>query len=106
MPEQKSLTLTLNEENSDFVRRKLSSGEFSSESELVETAVQMMIDREAEKALHEREDSASSAEFEKWLHEVAGPIYDRLKADPSRAIPSEEVDRRLEERRRLRKKIA
>ena len=43
------------------------------------------------------------AEVEKWLHEVVGPIYDRMKADPSRAIPAEQVLQHLEARRQRRK---
>ena len=32
---------------------------------------------------------------ESWLRDQVGPAYDALKADPSRAVPTEEVRTRL-----------
>jgi hypothetical protein len=32
---------------------------------------------------------------ENWLHGEVGPIYDALKADPSRAVTAEQVRARL-----------
>ncbi|MCY7396837.1 MAG: hypothetical protein LH468_11950 [Nocardioides sp.] len=33
---------------------------------------------------------------EEWLHTTAAPAFDALKADPSRAIPAEDVRARFE----------
>jgi len=38
----------------------------------------------------------------RWEREVLMPAHDRLMADPSSAIPLEEVERNLEARRRQR----
>jgi Arc/MetJ-type ribon-helix-helix transcriptional regulator len=46
------------------------------------------------------------AELEQWLKEVGVPIYERMKADPSSAIPIEQVEQHLEERRRRRHESA
>lgn len=41
-------------------------------------------------------DQAFDAAAEEWLHTEAVSAYDALKADPSRAIPAEDVRARLE----------
>jgi hypothetical protein len=46
-----------------------------------------------------------SEEQERWEREVVVPAYNRLMADPSSAIPIEEVERHLEERRRQRRQL-
>jgi hypothetical protein len=33
--------------------------------------------------------------MERWLHEQAGPAYDALKADPSRAVSADKVRARI-----------
>lgn len=82
----------------DFIRLKVSSGEFASEAEVIEEGLALMQDSEVPFASPHREE-----EIEKWLHEVVGPIYDRMKADPSRGIPAEQVLQRLEARRQSRR---
>jgi antitoxin ParD1/3/4 len=78
------VSITLSDETMDFVRRKVSSGDFADENELVNAGILAMQEREAD------------VEF--WLQHVGGPIYDRMKADPSRGIPADEVLRRIEKR--------
>jgi len=41
-------------------------------------------------------DEAFDAVVEQWLHTEAAAAYDALKADPSRAIPTEDVRARFE----------
>ena len=92
MSESIRVNLNLSDEALDFVRRKVSNGDFADESELVNAGIEAMREREAE--------------IEHWLQNVGGPIYDRMKADPSRGIPADEVLRRIEERTYATKKSA
>lgn len=92
MAESKTLNVTLSTARMDFVRRKIDSGEFPDESALIEAGVAVIRD--------------DDAELEDWLHNVGGPIYDRMQADPSRGIPAEEVLPRIEERRLMSKQPA
>jgi len=78
------LSLTLSKEVADFVHQKVSSGEFADESEVINAGIDAI--------------RAQEADLEYWLHNIGGPIYDRMKDDPSRGIPAEEVLRRIEER--------
>lgn len=43
-------------------------------------------------------DDAFKSDAEGWLHTEAAASYDALKADPSRAIPAEDVRARFEAR--------
>ncbi len=92
MSESIRVNVTLSGETMDFVRRKVSDGEFADENELVNAGIEAMREHEAD--------------LEYWLQNVGGPIYDRMKADPSRGIPAEEVLRRIEERTYRTKKSA
>ena len=47
-------------------------------------------------------DDELEAAAEGWLHTEAAAAYDALKADPSRAIPAEDVRGRFEEKRAAR----
>jgi Arc/MetJ-type ribon-helix-helix transcriptional regulator len=73
----------------EFVRSKVRSGEYASESDVIKESVAALQDKDCE--------------VERWLREVGVPIYDRMKADPSSAIPIEQVERHLEERRKRRR---
>jgi putative addiction module CopG family antidote len=88
---QISLTIT-DEAAIEFVRGKVRSGEYASESDVI---------HEGLKALKEE-----SEERERWEREVLLPAHDRLMADPSSAIPIEQVERNLEARRRQRLKAS
>lgn len=92
MADSSKLTINISPEAHAFVEKQVARGEYASESDVVSAGIE---------ALREHD-----AEFERWLHEVAGPIYDRMKADPFRAIPAEEVLRRLDARTLQRKKSA
>ncbi len=92
MSESIQVNVTLSEDLMEFVRTKVSSGAFADENDLVNAGIEVMRERDAD--------------IEYWLHNVGGPIYDRMKADPSRGIASEEVLRRIEERAYATKKSA
>lgn len=77
----RQLSVTLPHEMADMVRAKVDAGDYASESEVV---------REGLRAL-----AARDRALETWLNESVAPAYDRLVADPSRAINVDEVRARL-----------
>jgi antitoxin ParD1/3/4 len=77
----KQMSVTLPHEMADMVRAKVDAGDYASESEVI---------REGLRAL-----AARDRALEAWLSETVAPAYDRLTADPSRAISSDEVRARL-----------
>ena len=87
-----SFQITPSDQQAEYLRRKVESGEFATEAAVIQESLSVL----------QQEDE----ELETWFREVGGPIYDRMKADPSRAIPFDDVVSRLEERRRLRAKTA
>ncbi len=78
--------------NVDWIRGKMRSEEFASETDVVAHSI----------ALLREED----AEYERWLVEVIRPRYDRHKAEPSSAIPYDEAVKYLEEGRKERAHLA
>jgi putative addiction module CopG family antidote len=90
---QSQIHFTLTDEAAiEFIRGKVRSGEYASESDVI---------HEGLKALKEE-----SEERERWEREVLLPAHDRLMANPSSAIPIEQVERNLEARRRQRLKAS
>ena len=90
---QSQIHFTLTDETAiEFVRGKVRSGEYASESDVIQEGL---------KALKEE-----SEERERWEREVLLPAHDRLMTDPSSAIPIEQVERNLEARRRQRLKAS
>jgi antitoxin ParD1/3/4 len=86
---QSPIHITISDEAAvEFVRSKVRSGAYASEADVI---------REGLEALKHED-----AETECWLREVGGPRYDSFHADPSSAIPIEQVERNLDERRRRR----
>jgi antitoxin ParD1/3/4 len=65
-------TISLPHEHAVFVDAKVSSGDYASVSEVVRAGL---------RALQERDEAV-----ERWLRDQVVPTYDRMKADPSRAI--------------------
>lgn len=70
-------TISLPDEQADFMDAKVASGDYASVSEVVRAGL---------RALKERDDAV-----ERWLREEVAPAYDAMQADPSRAIPIEDV---------------
>jgi Arc/MetJ-type ribon-helix-helix transcriptional regulator len=91
MPQASTLQVTLSVKSLEYLQKKVASGEFASESDALDDMVAARRDEDAE--------------LERWEREVVVPAHDRLMADPSSAIPIEEVERHLEERRRQRRQL-
>ena len=81
MRSTRQLSITLPVEMAEAVKAKVASGDYASESEVI---------REGLRALMARD-----RVVETWLRESVAPAYDALRADPSRAIDSEQVRARL-----------
>ena len=85
----RQLSITLPIEMADMVKDKVASGDYASESEVI---------RDGLRALKER-DSAVEA----WLRNEVLPTLKAHEADPSRAIPIDEVFDGMAERYRARR---
>jgi antitoxin ParD1/3/4 len=70
-------TFSLPPEHAKFIDSKVASGTYASGSEVVRAGL---------RALQERD-----AAIERWLREDVAPVYDAMKADPSRGIPAKKV---------------
>ena len=77
----KQMSVTLPHEMADMVRAKVDAGDYASKSEVI---------REGLRAL-----AARDRVLEAWLSDMVAPAYDRLRADPSRAVSPDEVRARL-----------
>jgi len=74
-------SITLPNEMANAVKAKVQAGEYASESEVI---------RDGLRALMARDKAVES-----WLHAQVAPAYDALKADPSRAVSTDQVRARL-----------
>ncbi len=77
----RQMSVTLPHEMADMVRAKVTSGEYASESEVI---------RDGLRAL-----AARDRAVEAWLRDQVLPAYDRLQADPQRAVTADAVRGRL-----------
>ena len=75
------MSITLPKDMAEMVKTKVSAGEYASESEVIRDGLRALMARDQV--------------VENWLHGEVGPIYDALKADPSRAVTAEQVRVRL-----------
>jgi putative addiction module CopG family antidote len=82
-------SITLPHEMAELVRRKVASGQYATESEVV---------RDGLRALAARDEAV-----ERWLREEAAPAYDAMKKDPSRGRSPANVRAAL---RKAHKKVA
>jgi putative addiction module CopG family antidote len=89
MRSTRQLSITLPNEMADMVRAKVESGAYASESEVIREGLRSLQDRDAA--------------IERWLRDEVAPTYDRMIADPSRAIPIDEVFDGMEARYLARK---
>ena len=90
---QSQIHFTLTDEAAiEFIRGKVRSGEFASESDVIHEGMMAL--------------KQASEEREHWEREVLIPAHDRLMANPSSAIPIEQVERNLEALRRQRLKAS
>jgi antitoxin ParD1/3/4 len=74
-------TFSLPPEHAAFIDQKVASGDYASGSEVVRAGL---------RALQERD-----AAVERWLREEVAPVYDAMKADPSRGRPAKDVFDRI-----------
>ncbi|MEA2902643.1 MAG: antitoxin ParD1/3/4 [Alphaproteobacteria bacterium] len=83
-------TFSLPAEHAKFIDSQVASGAYASGSEVVRAGL---------RALQERD-----AAVERWLRDDVAPIYDAMKADPSRAIPAKKVFAKIRARHAARLK--
>jgi putative addiction module CopG family antidote len=86
------MSITLSNEQALLVRKKVESGHYASESEVL---------RDGLRAL-QREDDA----LEHWLRTEAVAAYDAIKADSSRGMTIDEVLAKLAQHRKARRKAS
>jgi putative addiction module CopG family antidote len=79
----KQLSITLPTNMAEALKERVASGAYASESEVV---------RDGLRALFAREEA-----IEAWLRNEVAAAYDELRADPSRAISSDEMRAHLAE---------
>lgn len=86
MRSTQQFSITLPNEMAQMVKTKVSSGEYASESEVI---------RDGLRALQARDKA-----FEDWLRTEGVATYDRLKADPTRALSLDKVRQHLANKRK------
>lgn len=74
-------SITLPNEMAEFIKSKIATGEYATESEVI---------RDGLRALMLRDRAVES-----WLKQEVGSAYDALKADPSRAISANQLRSKL-----------
>jgi Arc/MetJ-type ribon-helix-helix transcriptional regulator len=90
---QSPIHITLSDEAAvEFVRSKVSSGEYASEADVIQEGLDALKDQAEER--------------DRWEREVLMPAHNRLTANPSSAISLEEVEKNLEAKRRQRLKAS
>ncbi|MDB5430940.1 MAG: CopG/Arc/MetJ family transcriptional regulator [Caulobacter sp.] len=70
-------TFSLPPEQASYIDTLVESGSYASASEVVRAGL---------RALQERDEAVG-----RWLREEVAPVYDAMKADPTRAIPGDVV---------------
>jgi antitoxin ParD1/3/4 len=86
MANNQQISVTLPEHLAEFIHKKVSSGQYATESDVICESLSL---------LDNSEDG-----LDVWLADVAGPAYDSMHLDPSRGIPIEDVQQQLLERRK------
>jgi antitoxin ParD1/3/4 len=81
MPTSKTLNITLSGDLAQLVARKIASGEYANESEVISDGLSYLQDNEAA--------------LEHWLQTEVAASYDEVHADPSFVIPADEIMDRI-----------
>ena len=81
MRSTQSLSITLPHDMAQMVKQKVASGEYATESEVIRDGLRSL--------------QARDAALEKWLRDEVVKSYDEYKADPTTAIDSAELKRRM-----------
>ena len=84
-------SITLPHDMAEVVERKIQSGAYASVSEVMRDGVRALIERDAA--------------IERWLREEVVPGHIEHLADPSKAIPAEDLLGRIKARRSAEKKM-
>ena len=92
MGQSHNLNVTLSDTAAEFVRNKVSSGQYASESDVINESLEAL--------------KAETEERERWEHKVVIPSYERFMADPSSAISVEQLEQNLAAKRRERLKAS
>jgi antitoxin ParD1/3/4 len=82
MPPARKRTFSLPAKHADYIDSLVESGAYASDSDVVRAGIEALQDRDIS--------------IERWLREEVVPVYDAMKADPSRGIPIEDVEALLE----------
>ncbi|MCL2090297.1 MAG: type II toxin-antitoxin system ParD family antitoxin [Micrococcales bacterium] len=77
----KQMSITLPLEMAAMVEKKVASGEYASDSEVVRDGLRALVARDRA--------------VERWLQEVVVPTYDRVKAGQEATLTADEVRERL-----------
>ena len=81
MRSTQQFSITLPHEMAETVRAKVASGEYATESEVIRDGLRALLARDRA--------------VENWLRKDVAAAYDKLKADPSRAVGAGAVKARL-----------
>ena len=81
MRSTQQFSITLPNEMADAVRAKVAAGEYATESEVIRDGLRVLLARDRA--------------VEDWLYKDVAAAYDKLKADPSRAVAAGAVKARL-----------
>jgi len=81
MRSTQQFSITLPNEMAEAVRAKVASGEYATESEVIRDGLRVLLARDRA--------------VEDWLRKDVAAAYDKLKADPSRAVGASAVKARL-----------
>ena len=81
MRSTQQFSITLPNEMADAVRAKVAAGEYATESEVIRDGLRVLLARDRA--------------VEDWLRKDVAAAYDKLKADPSRAVEVGAVKARL-----------
>lgn len=81
MRSTQQFSITLPNEMAEAVRAKVTSGEYATESEVIRDGLRVLLARDRA--------------VEDWLRKDVAAAYDKLKADPSRAVELGAVKARL-----------
>ena len=81
MRSTQQFSITLPHEMAEAVRAKVASGEYATESEVIRDGLRVLLARDRA--------------VEDWLRKDVAGAYDKLKAEPSRAVAASAVKARL-----------
>jgi putative addiction module CopG family antidote len=88
MRSTQQFSITLPNEMADVVKRKVSAGEYATESEVIRDGLRALMARDRA--------------MEAWLRNEVVPAAMALEADPARALSTEQVRAHLQDKRRRR----